>query len=329
MRIAVDVMGGDHGCQVVIAGARMALDAGLDVKEILLVGNQNEIAKILSANGPVDSRLKIIHAEHVLTMDESPVSALRQKKDTSIARAVELVKQGQADALVSPGNTGSVVASSAISLRTIPGVERPAIATTMPSASGKYILLDAGANVDCRPEHLLHFAVMGSLYASIILGKPEPRVGLINVGTEDCKGNKLVQATFKLLRQSGLNFVGNVESHDLFAGRVEVAVCDGFVGNVFLKTVESTAHMILSAFQGETPSNALIKLKGRMDPDNFGGAPLLGVNGIVIIAHGSSREKAILNAIRGAAETVRHDLRHKIESAVEQVNRSVMATPQA
>lgn len=322
-------MGGDHGCQVIIAGARMALDAGLAVKEILLVGNQTEIEKVLSASGPVDPRLKIIHAEHVLAMDESPVAALRQKKDTSIARAVDLVKHGQADALVSPGNTGSVVASSAISLRTIPGVERPAIATTMPSATGKYILLDAGANVDCRPEHLLHFAVMGSLYAGIILNLPQPRVGLLNVGTEDCKGNKLVQATFKLLRQSGLNFVGNVESHDLFAGRVEVAVCDGFVGNVFLKTVESSAHMILSAFKGEAPSNALVKLKGTMDPDNYGGAPLLGVNGIVMIAHGSSREKAIFNAIRGAAETVRQDLRHKIESAVGQVNRSVVATSQA
>lgn len=318
MRIAVDVMGGDHGCAVVIEGARQALDSCPGLIEILLVGNELEIQAVLGRSP--DPRLAVVHAAEVLTMADSPVAGLRSKKDSSIARAVGLLKDKHADALVSPGNTGSVVTAAALTLRPIHGVTRPAIAASMPAAGGRFILLDAGANVDCRPEHLLHFGVMGSVYAREILGCPQPRVGLLNVGTEDSKGSKLVRAAFKLCQKSGLNFVGNVESQDLIAGRVDVAVCDGFTGNIYLKTCESMARAIIGRVQAHLPRELLGALDAQMNPDNFGGAPLLGINGNVMIAHGSSRERAIANAIRTAAETVRHDLHHAICAEVARVN---------
>lgn len=318
MRIAVDVMGGDHGCAVVIEGARLALQACPDLTEVLLVGNEQEIQAEVDRSP--DARLVVVHAAEVLTMSESPVAGLRSKKDTSIARAVELLQEAKADALVSPGNTGSVVTAAALALRRVEGVTRPAIATVMPSGEGRFVLVDAGANVDCRPEHLLHFGVMGSVYAREILARPEPRVGLLNVGTEDSKGSKMVHDAFKLLRQSGLKFVGNVESHDIFAGRVDVVVCDGFTGNVFLKTCESLAHTLIKKVGAYLPREVLAALDGQLNPDNFGGAPLLGVNGNVMIAHGASRQRAIANAIRTAADTVRHDLFHAICAEVARVN---------
>ncbi len=316
MRIVVDVMGGDHGCGVVIQGVKLALHANNKITALYLVGDESEIHGCLSRCNCRDPRVHVMHAPEVLTMEEKPVIGLRKKKNCSIARAVDLVKHGQAEALVSPGNTGGVVAASTIKLRPLPGVDRPAIATVIPAPQNEFVLLDAGANVECKPLHLLQFAIMGSVYSREVLHCRNPRVGLLNVGTEDIKGNELTQEAFKLCKQIDLNFIGNVEGHDLFANNVDVVVCDGFVGNVVLKTCESLAGGIFDWLKRELTSTLKRKLgaylaqgafrtiKRRMDPDAYGGAPLLGLKGNVFIAHGSARERAVMNAIRMATEAV-------------------------
>lgn len=316
MRIAVDVMGGDHGCGVVIEGARLALRAYPRISTVYLVGDQSQIRPVLDRHPHGDSRVQVVHASEVLSMDEKPVVALRRKKDCSIARGVELVKDGKADALISPGNTGGVVTAATVRLRPLEGVERPAIVAVIPAPENEFVLIDAGANVECRPLHLLQFAVMGSVYSREILGYSRPRVGLLSVGTEDVKGNELTQETFKLCRQVDLNFIGNVEGHDLFANRVDVVVCDGFVGNIVLKTCESLASNLFRWLKNELTKNpkrqlgallakgAFRAIRQRTDPESHGGAPLLGVNGNVVIAHGSSRERAIMNAIGQAVQAV-------------------------
>lgn len=309
-------MGGDHGCGVVIEGVKLALHASNKITALYLVGNESEIHDGLSRCSCRDPRVQVMHAPEVLTMEEKPVIGLRKKKNCSIARAVDLVKHGKAEALVSPGNTGGVVAASTIKLRPLPGVDRPAIATVIPAPQNEFVLLDAGANVECKPLHLLQFAIMGSVYSREVLHYRNPRVGLLSVGTEDIKGNELTQEAFKLCKQIDLNFIGNVEGHDLFANNVDVVVCDGFVGNVVLKTCESLAGGIFDWLKKELTSTLKRKLgaylakgafrtiKRRMDPDAYGGAPLLGLNGNVFIAHGSARERAIMNAIRMATEAV-------------------------
>jgi glycerol-3-phosphate acyltransferase PlsX len=317
MRIAVDVMGGDHGCEVVIQGAKLALEANSKISSLYLVGREAEIQAALKQLGFRDSRVQIVHAEEVLTMEDKPVVGLRRKKDCSILKAVDLLKNGQAEALVSPGNTGGVVAASTIRLRPLANIDRPAIATVMPAPENEFVLIDAGANVECKPVHLAQFAIMGSVYSREVLGYKKPRVGILSVGTEDVKGNELTQETFKLCKKLDLNFVGNVEGHDLFANGVDVVVCDGFVGNVVLKTCESLATAVFDWLKRELMQNpkrkvgaflakgAFRTIKKRLDPDAYGGAPLLGLNGIVMIAHGSAREKAIMNAIRVATETIK------------------------
>lgn len=324
MRIAVDVMGGDHGCGVVVEGARLALRAFPAISTLFLVGNQAEIKAALSSGSPVDSRLEVVHATEVLTMEEKPVLAVRRKKDSSVVRAVELVKDGRAEALISPGNTGGVVTASTIKLRPLDGVERPAIIAVIPAPENDFVLVDAGANVECRPHHLAQFAIMGSVYSREVLGYARPRVGLLSVGTEDLKGNDLTQETFKLCKQLRLNFIGNVEGHDLFDNGVDVVVCDGFVGNIVLKTCESLATSIFKWLRKElsrTPKRQLGALlakgaframKLRMDPEAHGGAPLLGLNGNVVIAHGSSRSQAIMNAIGQAVRAVQHKVNQLI-----------------
>jgi phosphate acyltransferase len=211
MRIAVDVMGGDHGCEVVIQGARLALQANSKITALYLVGQEKLIRAALQNSGPVDSRIQIIHADEVLTMEDKPVLGLRRKKNCSVLRAVDLIKAGEAEAMVSPGNTGGVVAASTIRLRTLPGIDRPAIATVIPAPENDFVLLDSGANVECKAIHLAQFAIMGSVYSREVLGYKRPRVGLLNVGTEDVKGNELTQESFKLLKRLDLNFIGNVE----------------------------------------------------------------------------------------------------------------------
>jgi phosphate acyltransferase len=338
MRIAVDVMGGDHGSGVVVSGVAAALEApGQErIKEIFLVGKEEEIKAGLGSSRGRDSRLRIVHASEVLSMDEKPVVGLRKKRDCSIARAVELVKEGKADAVISPGNTGGVVAAATLKLRPLPGVDRPGIAAVIPAPDNDFVLLDAGANVECRPRHLLHYAIMGSLYSRHILGCENPRVGLLSVGTEDVKGNDLTLEAFKLCRQTNcVNFIGNVEGHDLFTNRVDVVVCDGFVGNVVLKTCEGLAkgffswlkreltkapHRAIGAFLAQA---AFRTIKRRVDPDNIGGAPLLGLNGSVMIAHGSASAKAIMNAIRITSEALSHHLTEHIQQEIAGANQEM------
>jgi phosphate acyltransferase len=338
MRIAVDVMGGDHGSGVVIDGVKAALQApGHErIRQILLVGNQAEIEAGLGNARHRDPRIEILHASEVLTMDEKPVVGLRKKRDCSIARAVELVKEDKADAVISPGNTGGVVAAATLKLRPLPGVDRPGIVAVIPAPDNDFVLLDAGANIECRPRHLLHYAIMGSLYSQHILGYSKPRVGLLSVGTEEIKGNELTLEAYKLCKEiDGINFIGNVEGHDLFANRVDVVVCDGFVGNVVLKTCESLAkgffnwlkreltkapHRAIGAFLAQA---AFRTIKRRVDPDNVGGAPLLGLNGSVMIAHGSASAMAIKNAIRITSETLSHHLTDHIRQEIAHANQEL------
>ena len=340
MRLAVDVMGGDHGCGVVIEGVKRALSTGIEVSSIYLVGNEAELRPAIASTGLRDSRVHVVHASEVLTMEDKPAAALRRKRDCSIARAVELVHDKKADAVISPGNTGGIFAAATFKLGRVEGVDRGAIATVIPTADHEFVLLDAGANIECKPIHLLHFAVMGSVYSREILRCKRPRVGILSIGTEDTKGNELTLEAFKLCKQADLNFIGNVEGHDLFHNRVDVVVCDGFVGNIVLKTCESLATAMFSLIRNELTKslrrklggilaqNAFRAIKRRMDPEVHGGAPLLGFNGFVMKAHGSASERAIANAIRVTSETVKHHVNDIIARDVAAANERVKALPE-
>lgn len=320
MRIALDVMGGDHGCEPVLHGAKLAFEAGVPLTEIFAVGSEAEIRPALERLRLRDPRLKVVHASEVLTMTDKPVEGLRRKKDCSILRAMDLVKGGQADAVISTGNTGGLLAASTIRLRPLAGVDRPGIATVIPTDSSQFVLLDSGANVEAKPAHLVQYAVMGSVYSRLCLHVERPRVGLMSNGTEDTKGNELTQSALRLCRGLNLNFIGYVEGYDLFHNKVDVVVCDGFVGNIVLKTAESFARCLVGLLKQEFGRNlkrkagaflaqdAFRAIKNRMDPDAYGGAPVLGLNGVVIKAHGSARERAIMNAIRIASEAVNHKM---------------------
>ena len=331
MRIVVDVMGGDRGPDVVVEGAKLALEEFPAISELFLVGNDAEIQRALKKSRLNDHRVQILHASQVLTMEDKPVLGLRRKKDCSLLRAVELLKDGRGQALISTGNTGGLVAASTIRLRTLAGVERPAIAPVIPSERGYFVLADGGATPECKPIHLAQFAIMGSLYCQKILGAANPRVGILSNGAEEIKGTDLTREAHKLCRKLDLNYVGYVEGHDLFNDAVEVVVADGFLGNIVLKTCESMGRAVGRFLKREldaTPlrrigkilaGNAFLALKTRLDPDAYGGAPLLGLNGIVIKAHGSANARAIKNAIRVATETIQHQLN---ESIVQQIARA-------
>ena len=337
MRIAVDVMGGDHGCGVVIEGANRALQADRRITALYLVGNRTEIHAALPRRGFRDHRVRVVHASEVLTMTDKPAAALRKKKDCSIARAVELVHDGNADAVISLGNTGGIFAAATLKLGRIPGVDRGGIATVIPTPDHAFVLLDAGANIECKPIHLAHYAIMGGIYARAVLHYENPRVGILSVGTEESKGNELTLEAFRLCKQLDLNFIGNVEGHDLFQGRVDVVVCDGFVGNVVLKTVESLATALFSMLKQELAAsprrqlgallahNAFRTIKRRMDPEGAGGAPLLGFKGVVMKAHGSARERAIANAIGVATETIHHHVNQVIAKQIAKANERLLA----
>jgi glycerol-3-phosphate acyltransferase PlsX len=297
------------------------------------VGDEKAIQAELTAHkGEVPACIEIVHASEVVGMGESPATAIRRKKDSSIARAVELVKSGKADAIFSAGNTGAAVAAATLKLRTLKGVDRPAIATVMPTPDKAFVLLDAGANPDSSPEMLQQYAVMGTIYSREILGCKNPGVGLLSIGEEAAKGNEVTKKTFSLLENSNINFIGNVESRDLFGGKVDVAVCDGFVGNVVLKTSEAVARMIGNWLKRMFKANPLRilgallsrgvfnEMKRHADPSTYGGAPLLGDNGVVIIAHGSSNALAAFNGIRVATEAVTHDVNHLIEDELEHIH---------
>lgn len=332
MRIAVDAMGGDFAPAEIVDGAVQAAKALSGIDKIYLVGDERAIGAELSRNGKVPAVIEIVHASQVVDMDELPALAVRQKKDSSISRTVDLVKRGDADAIVSAGNTGAAVVAATLKWRTLEGVERPAIAAVMPTEGRPVILIDAGANIDCDPRLMVQFAVMGDVYARVILKQPNPVVGLLSIGGEDVKGNEKTKEAFKLLSESHLNFRGNVEGHDLFDGHTDVAVCDGFVGNIVLKTTESVASAIGHWLKQELTRNpvrlvgagllrgAFRSMKARMDPEVYGGAPLLGANGVCIISHGASTAKAIRNAIRVAHESVGHQLNHLIVEGLQSIN---------
>lgn len=335
MRIAVDAMGGDFAPKEIVAGAVQAARELKDLTSLVLVGQEDVIRQELKAYEPIPPKLSIRHASEIIGMEETPALAIRKKKDNSISRMMDMINAGEVDAAVSAGNTGAMVVAATLKLRTLAGIQRPAIATVMPTMGRPIVLIDAGANTDCSPALLAEFAVMGSVYAREILGQPSPVVGLISIGGEDSKGNDITKEAFRLLSAAPVNFRGNVEGHDLFRGETDVVVCDGFVGNVVLKTSESVAHAIGSWLKKEFKANpirilgalllrgALKTIKRRMDPEMFGGAPLLGVNGVCIITHGSSSRKAIYHAVRVACESVGHHVNDRIiEEARKLSNKS-------
>lgn len=324
-------MGGDFAPSALVEGSVRAARELTTVSKLVLVGDETRVKAELARYGAIPPKISIHHCTEVVEMGESPATAVRRKKDSSINRAVDLVKEGQADAIFSAGSTGAQVASSQLKLRTLEGIQRPAIATVFPSPTKPFVLLDAGANTDCTPEMLLQFAVMGMVYSREILKTPNPRIGLMSIGEEDAKGNATTKEAFGLLEQSGLNFAGNIEGHDLFEGEVDVVVCDGFVGNVVLKTSESVAHAVGVWLKQEFKANpirimgalcltgALKSLKCKLDPSQHGGAPLLGVRGVSIIGHGSSNATAVYNGIRVSAEAVKQDINHLIVDEVNKV----------
>jgi glycerol-3-phosphate acyltransferase PlsX len=326
-------MGGDFAPQEIVKGgvrAAAAFGPGLDV---VLVGDEAAVRAELAKHEPVPGNIEIVHASEVVGMDESPATAIRRKKDSSIGRAVDMVKTGAADAVVSAGNTGAVVVAATLKLRTLAGVERPAIATVMPTPGRPFVLIDAGANVDCSPDLLLQFGVMGAVYSREILGESNPVVGLLSIGGESSKGSETTKEAFRLLSESHLNFRGNVEGHDLYRGQTDVIVCDGFVGNVVLKTSESAARAVGDWLKMEFARNpvrmlgalllrgALRAIKKRTDPETYGGALLTGVNGVCIITHGSSTAPAIYHAVRVARDSLRHQINNLIERGIAETGR--------
>jgi glycerol-3-phosphate acyltransferase PlsX len=325
LRIAVDSMGGDRAPSVIVEGAISALkDAGDDL-EIALVGREDDVRAALPSGSALPSRLQIIHAPDVVAMDEPPASTLRKKKQSSIAVGLRMQREGSAEGFISAGNTGAVAANAIFGLGRIRGVDRPAIATFAPTRKGACIILDVGANVENKAGHLLQFGVMGSCYAEVALRVREPRVGLLNVGEERGKGGDVLTEAYDMLGKAGLNFIGNVEGRDIFRGDVDVVVCDGFVGNVILKFTESVVDMFYAVMKVEMTKDlraklgaallrpAFRKLRATFDYAEYGGAPLLGVDGACMICHGSSSAVAIKNAILATRRFIKYDVNSAIE----------------
>ena len=342
MRIAVDAMGGDHAPREIVRGAVEASREWPEL-EIVLLGDEAAVRRELAANKAVPSdHLRIVHTTQTVEMGEPPAHAVRAKRDSSIVRGMEMLRHKEADAFLSAGSTGAMVAAALLFVGRVRYLKRPAIGTMLPSGGKPYLLLDMGATVDCTPRELEQFAVMGSVYAGAVLGLEKPRVGLLSIGTEEEKGDAATKEAHALLKKNPfVNFVGNVEGHDLFKGEMDVCVADGFVGNVVLKTIESEARAISSMMKREfarTPLRALGSLliyggvrhlKKVMDPEIYGGAPLLGVNGTVIITHGAASHKAIYHAIRVSAECVRQDVARKITDNLAELDRRRAEDPAA
>jgi glycerol-3-phosphate acyltransferase PlsX len=328
VKIAVDAMGGDNAPQAVVAGAiQAAKEFGVG---IILVGIEQLVLEELDKYPAAKTLpIEVRNATEVVGMLDSPATVFRRKKDSSIRVANELVKSGEAVAVISAGHTGAAMATSLFVLRPVEGVERPAIATFMPTVKGTSIILDVGANVDCKPNHLLQFAIMGEVYAKYLLKIPNPRVGLLSIGEEETKGNELTKEAFKLLTETSLNFIGNVEGRDVMSGNADVIVCDGFIGNVVLKVSEAVAEA-MGVFIRENIGTSLARklgyllmrpafrsLKRRVDYAEYGGAPLVGINGISIIGHGRSSDLAVKNAIRVAAELAKSEVNKHIHEDIE------------
>ncbi len=329
LTIALDVMGGDHGPGVVVPAALRVLSRRPDIR-LLLVGDRAIIERSLGgrADDPGD-RIEIQHASQRVEMDEPPSRALRFKKDSSMRVAINMVKEGRAQACVSAGNTGALMATARYVLKTLPGIDRPAICTSLPTMTGHTWMLDLGANIDCSAEHLFQFGVMGSVLATAVDGNPQPRVGLLNIGEEEIKGNETVKQAAALMSAGSLNYIGFVEGDDVYAGAADVVVCDGFVGNISLKTGEGVAKMIAHFIRREFSRNLLTKLIGlcampvlnafrkQIDPRRYNGASLLGLRGTVIKSHGSADELAFANAIEVAAVVVRQSVPERISSRLQ------------
>ena len=328
MRIALDAMGGDYAPSVNIEGAIEIVNDFEDT-DIILVGDEPVISRELADKKYSLKRISIKHASQSVKMDESTTIAIRKKRDSSIRRGIELVKHGEADAFVSAGHSGAVMATALLLLGTSDFVDRPAIAAIMPTLKAPFVLIDAGANLYCKPNNLLQFALMGSTYCENILGRPNPKVALISTGEEDTKGNELIKETFKLLKEADINFIGNIDGKDIFTGDIDVIVCDGFIGNVILKTSEGLADAIIKMLKREIAGlatgrigylfmkPALRNFKKKTDYDEYGGAPLLGIKGTCIISHGRSTAKAIRNAIRVASDFAEKKVYDSISAAIK------------
>ncbi len=331
MRIALDAMGGDYAPAVNVEGAIETVNDLEDI-DIILVGDESSIKRELDSKRYPPNRISIKHASQVVGMDESPSLAIRRKRDSSIRRGLELVRNGEADGFVSAGHSGVVMATALLLLGTSSSVDRPAIAAIMPTLKAPFVLIDAGANLRCKPENLFQFALMGSTYCRIILGRSKPKVALLSVGEEETKGNELTRDAFKLLKESDMNFVGNIDGKDIFTGNADVIVCDGFTGNVVLKTSEGLADVIIKMLKREIidlttgrigyllMKPALRNFKKKTDYDEYGGAPLLGINGTCIISHGRSTAKAIKNALMVAADFSKNNVYKIIASDIERYN---------
>lgn len=314
MKIAIDAMGGDYAPEEIVKGSISSLkERNL---EIILLGEEKRIYEELKKYNFKNNNLSIINCKDTITAGEFPLSALRTKKESSILVGIDLLKTGAADAFISAGNSGAVMAAALLKLGCISKIRRPAIATVLPAIKGKVVILDVGANVDCKPEHLLQFAFIGSKYAKYLLNIKDPKIGLLNIGEEESKGNKFTQSAYKIINNANINFIGNIEGKDVFEGVVDVVVCDGFTGNVLLKFSEGLAKMLLMEINekviSQLPQNQemdqlkqkFMELVKRTDYTEYGGLPLLGVNGLCFICHGRSKSKAITNAIINAIKFV-------------------------
>ena len=321
-------MGGERGPEVMVAGAIQAIkEPGVYVT---LLGDENLLSRILQNHPDIGSKIQIVHSSQAIAMDESPIEAIRRKKDSSIVKAFDLVKNGEADAVVSAGNSGATMASAIRSLGRLNNVSRPGIASVFPTLKKPLVIMDVGANVDCRPQHIFQFGVMASAFSNNLFGIKKPSIGLLSIGEEGGKGNVLVKSAHELFRKSSLNFVGNVEGRDIFQGDVDVIVCDGFVGNITLKVSEGLAEAIITMLKNEMAKSLMAKIgymlakpafdsfRKRVDYAEYGGAPLLGLNGTGIVCHGRSNARAIMNAIRVAAEMVRNNVNAHITQLLDE-----------
>jgi len=332
MKVAVDAMGGDHAPEVVVQGAlKAASEWGMD---IILVGDRDLIDKKLGSNQGMTT-IEVHHCGEMINMDEPPLKAVRHKKDASVVVAFDLLKKGKVDAVVSAGNSGATLAAAIFALGRVEGIERPALPGILPSENGNVILIDVGANVDCRPDHLFQFGIMADAFAKTYMAMTNPRVGLLSIGVEGGKGNEQVRVAHDLFKNSPLNFVGNVEGRDIFTGQVQVIVCDGFVGNVALKLsegmAEATAKMLkenmMRSFAGKAGlfigRRAFQRSTERLDYAEYGGAPILGIKGVGIVCHGGSSVKAIKNAIRMADDYAKSDFKDRISRQIVEYQQSV------
>lgn len=341
MKIALDAMGHDEGPAKLVEGAALALAEYPAITRLFLTGDTPRIEAELKRIGCNDRRIGIVHCTQVVAMSDHAVDAIRRKKDSSISRAVDLVKSGEAEAVVSAGHTGASVAATTIKLRMLPGIERPGIAATIPTEKKHFILIDAGANTDPTPIQMMHNAIMGSVYSKCVLGNASPTVGLMSVGTEDEKGNECTRHSFELIKACGLNFRGNIEGHDLFLNPVEVVVTDGFTGNVILKTSEAICHAIFGWLKHEIckspirkmgallAKGAFMSIRKRTNADEYGGMPLLGINGVCIIGHGGSSPIAVKNAIRMALKSISQQVNPLIVEQIQRYNDQAAASHHA